>query len=67
MKKIKITLGESDIKLLEGIFDNDANFEPQCVEDHLLINVMRQCVDPGNILEAPKVKKKRGKAKHEAG
>jgi|TARA_R110000824_G_scaffold14858_2_gene62852 hypothetical protein len=51
MKEVKITLGESDIKMLEDIFENESGFQPRNVEDHLIISIMRQCIDLENIIE----------------
>jgi hypothetical protein len=51
MKEVKITLGESDIKMLEDIFENESGFQPHSVQDHLIISIMRQCIDLENIIE----------------
>ena len=36
---------------LEEIFENDADFQPRCVEDQIIIEIVRQCIDPDNIVE----------------
>jgi len=51
MKEVKVTLGESDIKMLEDIFEKESGFQPHSVEDHLIISIMRQCIDLDNVIK----------------
>ena len=51
MKKIQVTIGDYDLSKLEEIFEKEDNFQPKCTEDQIIIEVMRQCIDPENIVK----------------
>ena len=51
MKKIQVTIGDYDISKLEEIFEGENNFQPTCPEDQIIIEIMRQCIDPENIIK----------------
>ena len=42
MKTVTIRIGDDDLKLINRIFDNEADFKPQTEEDKVLIEIMRQ-------------------------
>jgi len=50
MKTIQIQIGDYDIKKIEGIFEKEEEFDPKCEEDAILIGVIRQCIDPSNVV-----------------
>jgi len=45
MKQVTITIGDSDLKDLEKIFENEKEFKPVTPQDHLLIALMKQIVE----------------------
>tara|TARA_R100000005_G_C4896909_1_gene140942 strand:+ start:173 stop:346 length:174 start_codon:yes stop_codon:yes gene_type:complete len=42
MNTVTIRIGDDDLKLINKIFDNEADFKPQTEEDKVLIEIMRQ-------------------------
>ena len=51
MKKIQVTIGDYDLSKLEEVFEQEDSFQPKCVEDQIIIEIMRQCIDPENIVK----------------
>ena len=51
MKTIQIEVGDYDLSKLEEIFEGEDNFQPTCPEDQIIIEIMRQCIDPDNVVE----------------
>ena len=45
MKEVTIQIGDKDIKDLEEIFKNEADFKPQAPQDHLIIAILKQVVN----------------------
>jgi len=51
MKYIKIKIGDYDIEKLEEIFTHQKDFKPSCIEDQIIIDIMKQCINKDNVLE----------------
>lgn len=44
MKQVTINIGDSDLKDLEEIFQNEPDFRPQAKQDYLIIEILRQII-----------------------
>lgn len=45
MKEVTIKIGDSDLKDLEKIFENEKDFNPVAPQDFLLIALMKQIIN----------------------
>jgi len=45
MKNVTIQIGDKDIKDLQDIFKNEADFKPQATQDHLIIAILKQVLN----------------------
>ena len=45
MKNVTIQIGDKDIKDLQDIFKNEADFKPQAPQDHLIIAILKQVLN----------------------
>lgn len=45
MRSITINIGEDDLRDLKEIFKNEANFQPQVRQDHLIIAILKQVLE----------------------
>tara|TARA_B100001939_G_C16935983_1_gene616030 strand:+ start:1992 stop:2147 length:156 start_codon:yes stop_codon:yes gene_type:complete len=42
MREITINVGDEDIKDLQEIFKNEANFEPQVKQDRVIVAILKE-------------------------
>jgi len=42
MNKVTIKVGDDDVKTLQNILKNEENFQPQCKEDYLIFEILKQ-------------------------
>ena len=45
MKTVTIKIGDEDLKDLQEIFKNEADFKPMAKQDHLIIALLRQVLN----------------------